>query len=97
MTAVRKNLTDKIVVDHRTDLINHPYFMLLEIRELDPQSKRPGSKTQVVNVYDDRVGKGCTWDGGIPQIRKALEDVTWGPVIRGRILIAGDFNAHSPV
>ncbi len=31
MTAVRRTLVDKIVVDHRTDLINHPYFMLLEI------------------------------------------------------------------
>ncbi len=36
MTAVRKTLVDKIMVDHRTDLINHPYFMLLEIQKLDP-------------------------------------------------------------
>ena len=45
MTAVKKEVIDKIVVDHRTDLVNHPYFMLLGIRELDPQSKRPRKKT----------------------------------------------------
>ena len=35
MTAVRNNLADKIVVDHRMDLIKHHYFMLIEIQELD--------------------------------------------------------------
>ncbi len=97
MTAVRKDLGDKIMVDHRTDLIHHPYFMLLEIRELDPQSKKPGRKMRVVNVYDNRVGRGCTWDGGIRRTRRALEDIDWEPIIRGRVLIAGDINAHSPV
>lgn len=75
MTAVRKNLVDKIVIDHRTDLINHPYFMLLEIRELDPRSKIPGRKTQIVNIYDNRVGKDCTSDGGNLRTRRALEDI----------------------
>ena len=31
MTAVRKELVDKIIIDYRTNLVNHPYFMLLEI------------------------------------------------------------------
>ncbi len=97
MTAVRRTLVDKIVVDHRTDLINHPYFMLLEIQELDPRSKRLGRKTRVVNAYDNRVGRGCTWDGGTSPTSRALEDINWNPVIRGRVLIAGDMNAHSPL
>ena len=60
MTAIKKDLGDKISVDHRTDLIHHRYFMLLQICKIDPQSKRPGRKTRIVNVYDNRVGKGCT-------------------------------------
>ena len=88
---------DKIMVDHKTDLVNYLYFMLLEIKELDPRSKRPGRKTRVVNAYDNRVGRGCTWDGGIDRVRRALEDVNWEPVIQGRVLIAKDINAHSPV
>lgn len=75
MTAMTKNLADKIVINHRTDLINHLYFMLLEIQELDPQSKRPGKKTRVVNVYDNRVERSCILDGGIARTRRALEDI----------------------
>ena len=56
MTAVRKDLLDKIFVEHRTDLINQPYFVLLEIWDLDQQTKRPGRKTRVLNVHDNRVG-----------------------------------------
>lgn len=97
MTAGRRTLVDKIVVDHRTDLINHPYFMMLEIQELDPQSKRPGRKTRIFNVYDNRVGSGCTWDGGISCTRRALEDINWSSVIQGRVLLAGDMNAHNPL
>ena len=85
MTAVRKELTDKSVVEHRTDFINHPYVMLLEIRELDPRSKKPGRKTRVVNVYDSWMRRSCTWDGGISRTRRALEDIKWEPVIRGRV------------
>ena len=55
-----------------------------------------GLSVWVICVYDNRVGRGCTWDGGIRRMR-ALEDVNWEPVIRGRVLIAGDINAHSPV
>lgn len=53
MIIVRKNLVDKIVVDYKIDLVNHLYFMLLEIQRLDPQSKRLGKKTWVVNTYDN--------------------------------------------
>ena len=97
MTVVRKDLGDKIMVDHRTDFIYHPYFILLENRELDPQSKKPGRITRVVNVYNNRVGRGCIWDGSIQRIRRALEDVDWEPIIRDKVLIAGDINAHSPI
>ena len=31
MTAMRKDLLDKIIIDHRTDLVNQPYFIFPEI------------------------------------------------------------------
>ena len=40
------------MIDHRTDLLNHTYFMLLEICKLDTLFKRPRRKTQVVNLCD---------------------------------------------
>ena len=83
MTTIRKDLLDMIVVEHRTDLVNHPYFTLLEIRDLDQQSKWPGRKTRVLNVYNNRFGQGCTWAGNTLQVRQALEDIKWKLIIQG--------------
>lgn len=33
--AVRKYLLDKIIIEHKTNLVNHSYFILLEIQNLD--------------------------------------------------------------
>lgn len=48
--VMKKNLENKIIVDLRTNLIYHLYFILLEICELDPQSKMLGQKTCDVNI-----------------------------------------------
>ena len=39
MTAIKKDVMNKAVIDHRTDLVNHPYFMVLEMPEIDLRSK----------------------------------------------------------
>ena len=75
VTAIRKDLMDKLVIENRTDLVNHPYFILLEIWELDQLSKKPRRKTRALNVYDNRVGQGCTWNVNNPRIRRTLEDL----------------------
>lgn len=97
MTAMRKKLIDKIVIDHKTDLLNHSYFMLLEIWRLNLQQKRPERKIQVVNIYDNWGERSYIQDGGIYYTRKALEDVNWRLVIQGQVLIAKDINAYSSV
>lgn len=48
-------------------------------------------------MYDNRISSGYTWDGGIRRTRRALEDINWVPVIRCRVLIAGNINIHSPM
>ena len=82
MTVVRKTLVDKIVVNHKINLINYFYFILLEIQEIDSQSKKLGKKTRVVNAYDNRIGRDYTWDGGISCTKRALEDINWNPFIQ---------------
>lgn len=44
MTVVKKNLKNKIMIDHKTNLIYYPYSMLFEICKLDLQSKKPKRK-----------------------------------------------------
>ena len=102
LMAARKDILSRVVVENRTDLISHPYCMVLDIRELDPQSGKRLRRTRVVNLYDNKVGKGqpwlCQpWEGSCPAIRRAIQDICWRSVIRGRVLIVGDMNAHSSI
>ena len=66
---------NKIIVENRSDLVNHPYFLALDIRDVDGQSDNPTRRTRVVNIYDNRVGQRCMWEGETPQNRRALEDI----------------------
>lgn len=84
-------------MENRTDLIDHPCFLALDIRDIDIRSQKPARRTRVVNAYDNRVRQRCTWEGNTPRNRRALEDITWDRVIRGQFLLLGDINAHSPV
>ena len=94
--AVQKDLLNTLAFDTQTDLINHPYFLVTDIWELalGPQRQRQ-RRTRVVNVYDNIIGEGCTWQGSVARWRRALEDVNWEPVLQGRVLLIGDFNAYS--
>lgn len=96
LTAVRKDIVNKIIFENRTDLASHPYCIVLDIKELHAKTARVLRKTRVVNVYDNVVGEGFTWQGPVAIVRRAIQDIRWHPIIRGRMLLLGDMNAHSP-
>jgi ribonuclease HI len=90
LTAVRKDLVNKLVINARTDLVNHPYFVVIDVLEGD-------RCTRLVNCYDNWLGETFPYSGGSRQTRRALRDVNWAPILEGRCLLVGDFNAHSPL
>lgn len=51
--------------------------------------------TRVVNLYNNKVGKGQLWEGSSPTVWQTIQNVSWRHIIRGRVLIVGDMNAHS--
>ncbi len=57
LTAVRKDILYKVIIDNQTDLASHPYCSVLDIKELHPLSRKVLRKTRVVNLYDNKVGK----------------------------------------
>lgn len=63
------------MIDNRTDLMEHPYFLALDIRDIDGQTNKPLRRTRIVNVYDNRVGQGCTWEGNFPQNWRAFKNI----------------------
>ena len=56
LTAVRKEIVNNVVLDNRLDLANHLYSLVLDIKELHPKTRKPISRTRVVNIYDSSVG-----------------------------------------
>ena len=60
VTSIRKDLIDKLIMENKTDLVNHLYFILREIWELDQLSKKLGRKTRALNIYYNYVSCSCT-------------------------------------
>ena len=42
------------------------------------------------------MGKEQPWKGSCARVQRAVEDIDWRRVIRGRVLIARDMNVHTP-
>src|SRR4030095_13680993 len=49
-----------------------------------------------INVYDNRIGLGTYYRGDSDRLRRAIEDTNWSTLLRGRVVLLGDFNANSP-
>ena len=75
LIAVRKDILSRIVLENRTDLVSHPYCVVLDIRELDPQSRQCLRRTRVVNLYGNKIGKGQLWEGSCLTVRRAIQDI----------------------
>lgn len=69
LIVVRKDILSRIIVENRTNLVSHPYYVILDIRELDLQSKKYLRKTRVVNLYDNKIDKKQLWKGSCLTMR----------------------------
>ena len=93
--GVKRDLKGRLIVESRSDIVDHPYIQVLDVWELDSQGKKK-RRTRIVNVYDNWVGEGHPWSGTSSLRRRAIDDVNWDAIITNRTLLLGDFNAHSP-
>lgn len=50
--GVKKDLEERIIVENRSDLADHPYLQVLDVWELDSNKKKK-RKTYIINVYDN--------------------------------------------
>lgn len=60
--GVKKDVGGRMIVETRSDLIDHPYIQVVDVWELDSQKKKK-RKTRIVNVYDNWVGRDQIWQG----------------------------------
>ena len=82
-------------MENRSDLVDHLYIMVLDIRDLDLKTRLPIRCIRVVNVYDQVIGRGYIYLGVYARRRRAIEDVSWNRIITERTVFIGDFNAYS--
>jgi hypothetical protein len=87
----------QLIIEARTDLINHPYALVLDIWDLQPNIKTKKRRTRLINIYDNRIGLGTCYKGDSERTWRAIEDIQWQPLLRGRAVLLGDFNAQSPI
>lgn len=55
--AVRKDLLNKTIIKNQTDLVSHPYGMILDITKGQIHIKEQKRKTWIVNIYDNKIGR----------------------------------------
>lgn len=52
LTVVKKELTNRIIVENKSDLVDYLYFLALDIWEINNKSENSTKQTRVGNVYD---------------------------------------------
>lgn len=71
--------------------------LYLDIKKLNPVSKKYSRRIRVVNHYNNKIGNECVWQRSSSTIWQTIQDVFWRLFIQGQILILEDINTHSSI
>ena len=76
LMAVRKDILNNVIIENRIDLVCHPYYTVLNIRERNSVSRKYSKRIRVVvNLYDSKIGSGCVWQGSGSTIQRAIQNI----------------------
>jgi hypothetical protein len=53
LIAIRKDLQNNLIIESKTDLINHPYALTLDIWDIHHIIRKKIRRTRLINVYDN--------------------------------------------
>jgi hypothetical protein len=62
-------------METRSDLVNHPYVLILNIWDLQPNTQKKIRRTRLINYYDNRIGLNTTYHEDINSNRRAINDI----------------------
>jgi hypothetical protein len=62
-------------VEARSDLVNHPYVLALNIWDLHPYSQKKARRTRLINCYNNLIGLNTSYQGDIDSNRRAIDDI----------------------
>ena len=81
LVAIRKDLLTKVITESYSDLVNHPYFLAIDVWELHSKLKQKMWKTRLINCYDNRINSNITYQEDIDSNRRSIEDIHWNSLI----------------
>ncbi len=79
--AIKRDIMAQLIIEARTDLINHPYALVLDIWDIQPNTKTKKRRTRLINIYDNRIGLGTCYKGNADRTWRAMEDIQWQPLL----------------
>lgn len=65
-----------MILDNRSDLANHIYCLILDIKKLHPKTKKPIRKTRVINIYNNYIRQEYIWQGYITIVQQTIQDIS---------------------
>jgi hypothetical protein len=58
LIVIRKDLQNSLIIEPRTDLINHPYALALDIWDIHYITRKKIRRTRLINAYDNIINIG---------------------------------------
>lgn len=58
LVAIKKARLNKIIIENRTNLVSHPYYIVLDIKEHNSTFGKYLKKTTVVNFNNNKIDNG---------------------------------------
>ena len=63
-------------MEKRSDLIDYPYLIVLDIRDLNQKTRIPIKRIKVINIYDQVISRRYTYLKAYTRKRRAIEDIS---------------------
>lgn len=70
-------MLNKTIVKNWINLISYPYYMAPNVTKLEVFSSTDKRKTKVINIYDNKIGKGQRWQRLNPRKKRILKNIDW--------------------
>ena len=62
-------------MEKRSDLVNYPYLIILDIRDFDQKTRIPTRRIKVMNIYDQVIGRKYTYLRAYIRRKRAIKNI----------------------
>ena len=63
-------------MEKKSNLVNHPYLIILDIRDLNQKTRIPIKRIRIINIYNQVIGRGYTYLEAYTRKRRTIKDIS---------------------